>query len=307
MGGSPSEVLAYANEQLCEGNEAELFVTVWIAILEISTGKGLAANAGHEHPVVKRAGGDYELICYRHSPAVATMEGLRFKEHEFELNPGDCLYVYTDGVTEATNANNELYGTDRLTEVLNKNKELNMDGLLHAVKADIDGFVGTAPQFDDITMLGLSYFGSGGNTDKQEDADEFTITARVENLNDVLAFVDERLEKLDCPVKIQTQIDVAVEELFVNIAHYAYEPEEGDATIRFTSEEDGAIAAITFIDSGIPYNPLEKPDPDVSLSAEERQIGGLGIYMVKNSMDAVEYDHTDGHNVLTIRKKVRQE
>ncbi|MCR5001331.1 MAG: SpoIIE family protein phosphatase [Lachnospiraceae bacterium] len=307
MGGSPSEVLAYANEQLCDGNEAELFVTVWIAILEISTGKGLAANAGHEHPIVKRAGGDYELICYRHSPAVATMEGLRFKEHEFELYPGDCLYVYTDGVTEATNSYNELYGTDRLTEVLNKNRELDMNGLLHAVKADIDGFVGTAPQFDDITMLGLSYFGKGGNTGKQEDADEITLTARTEKLNDVLGFVDERLEKLDCPLKIQTQIDVAVEELFVNIAHYAYEPKEGDATIRFATEDDGAVAAITFIDSGIPYNPLEKPDPDVTLPAEERQIGGLGIYMVKNSMDDVEYQYTDGHNVLTIKKKIRQE
>ncbi|MCR5746791.1 MAG: PP2C family protein-serine/threonine phosphatase [Lachnospiraceae bacterium] len=160
MGGSPSEVLSYANDQLCEGNEAELFVTVWFGILEISTGKGLAANAGHEHPVIKRKDDKFELVIYRHSPAVATMEGLKFKEHEFELHPGDSLFVYTDGVAEATNANDELYGTDRMLEALNKNPDASPKELLANVKESIDEFVGSAPQFDDITMLGLNYFGT---------------------------------------------------------------------------------------------------------------------------------------------------
>ena len=159
MGGGPAEILKYVNEQLCEGNEAELFVTVWFAILEVSTGKGLAANAGHEHPVLRRADGKYELVVYRHSPAVATMEGMRFREHDFELRPGDTLFVYTDGVAEATNANNELYGSDRLLDVLNRNIDLPPRELLPKVKEDIDLFVGSAPQFDDITMLGLHYNG----------------------------------------------------------------------------------------------------------------------------------------------------
>lgn len=159
MGGNPAEILRAVNEQLCERNEAEMFVTVWLGILELSTGKGMAANAGHEHPVLRRAGGDFELVKYRHSPALAAMEGIRFREHEFEMNPGDCLYVYTDGVAEATNADNELYGTDRLLDVLNKNKNVKMSELLPAVKEDIDRFVGAAPQFDDITMLGMIYYG----------------------------------------------------------------------------------------------------------------------------------------------------
>ena len=159
MNGSPSEVLAYANDQLCEGNEAELFVTVWFAIFEISTGKGMAANAGHEHPVIKRKDGDFELVVYRHSPAVATMEGIKFKEHEFELHPGDTLFVYTDGVAEATNASNELFGTERMLEALNKDKDAPAEQLLKNVKEAIDDFVGEAPQFDDITMLGFKYFG----------------------------------------------------------------------------------------------------------------------------------------------------
>ena len=158
-GCSPAQILADVNEQLCEGNEAELFVTVWLAILEISTGKGVAANAGHEHPAIRRKDGEYELVVYRHSPAVAAMEGIRFREHSFELHPGDALYVYTDGVAEATNAKNELFGTDRMLAALNRKPEDTPQKLLKTVQKEIDTFVGEAPQFDDITMLGLHYFG----------------------------------------------------------------------------------------------------------------------------------------------------
>ena len=125
----------------------------------MSTGKGLAANAGHEHPVIKRADGKWELVTYRHSPAVATMPGIHFKEHEFELKPGDRLFVYTDGVPEATDSNDELYGTDRLLDVLNNKEAATTDELLRNVRADIEQFVQGAPQFDDITMLGLYWFG----------------------------------------------------------------------------------------------------------------------------------------------------
>ena len=157
---SPAKVLMSTNEQLCEGNEAELFVTVWLGILEISTGKGMAANAGHEHPALRRKDGLYELIEYRHSPAVATMEGIRFREHEFELHPGDSLFVYTDGVAEATNADNELFGNERLVEALNRDPNASPKDVLSHVKQAVDEFVGDAPQFDDLTMLGLQYFGT---------------------------------------------------------------------------------------------------------------------------------------------------
>ena len=159
MGGNPAEILGYVNEQLCEGNEADMFVTVWLGIIEISSGKGLAANAGHEYPAIRRAGQAYELIKTKHSPAVATMEGLKFREHEFELHPGDYLYVYTDGVPEAINQNEELFGTDRMLAALNRNPEASPMELLQSVKQEIDAFAGDAPQFDDITMLCFEYKG----------------------------------------------------------------------------------------------------------------------------------------------------
>lgn len=158
-GESPGEALENVNDQLCEGNEAELFVTVWVAVLQISTGKGIAANAGHEHPALRRAGGQYELVTYRHSPAVATLEGIPFKEHAFELHPGDSLFVYTDGVAEATDANNELFGPERTLEALNRNPDAMPEEVLANVMDGINTFVAGAEQFDDITMLCLKYNG----------------------------------------------------------------------------------------------------------------------------------------------------
>ena len=134
------------------------------------------------------------------------------------------------------------------------------------------------------------------------DRNEIRIEALTENLQAVLAFVDGHLEEMGASMKAQMQIDVAVEELFVNIAHYAYAPDTGTAVIQVETDHDNDQVSITFTDTGKPYNPLEKPDPDVTLSAEERDIGGLGIFMVKKSMDAVLYEYRDGINCLTVRK-----
>ncbi|HBI59911.1 MAG TPA: hypothetical protein DDY31_01655, partial [Lachnospiraceae bacterium] len=298
---SPAEILGFVNEQLCEGNEAELFVTVWFGIMQISTGKGIAANAGHEYPAVRRAGGKYELIKTKHSPAVAVMEGLRFREHEFELASGDSLYVYTDGVPEAANAEEELFGTDRMLEALNKNPEAPAKELLHTVKESIDIFVGDAPQFDDITMLSVTYF---GRQKEWEEEYKLTVEAKIENLQQVLDFVEEKLSQQDCDNKTMVQFAVAVEEIYVNIAHYAYPNSIGNAEIRVRIHKNPVLAEIVFIDRGIPYNPLKKKDPDTTLSAEEREIGGLGIYMVKKSMDQTLYEYKDGQNILTIMKKL---
>jgi len=129
-----------------------------------------------------------------------------------------------------------------------------------------------------------------------------TLPAKVENIDNVIDFVNEELERFDCPMKVIMQIDIAVEEIFVNIAHYAYASGEGEATITCAVEEEPLCVVVRFADRGMPYDPLSKEDPDITLSAEERDIGGLGVYMVKKSMDAVDYEFTDGQNILTIKK-----
>lgn len=131
---------------------------------------------------------------------------------------------------------------------------------------------------------------------------ELTLAATVENIQTVTDFVNEQLEALDCPVKAQMQIDIAIDELFGNIAHYAYDPEIGNATVRVEVTESPLAVIITFIDKGVPFDPLAKADPDTTLSAEERQLGGLGIYMVKQSMNEISYEYRDGQNILSIKK-----
>lgn len=133
---------------------------------------------------------------------------------------------------------------------------------------------------------------------------ELTIEATTENIDAVTDFVNSQLEELDCSLKIQSQVDIAIDELFGNIAHYAYNPETGYATVQVEVTEDPLTVVITFIDDGVPYDPLAKDDPDTSLSAEERQIGGLGIYMVKKTMDDISYEYKDGRNILKIRKNL---
>ncbi|MDO4338831.1 MAG: PP2C family protein-serine/threonine phosphatase [Eubacteriales bacterium] len=154
-GASPKEILETVNNQLCENNDAEMFVTVWLGIYEISTGKMTAANAGHEYPAIRRAGGAFELMKDRHGLVLAGMEGSRYREYDILLNVGDTIFVYTDGVPEATNSEEELYGTERMLQSLNKEPDASPEQLLKAVKEDIDIFNGEAPQFDDITMLAV--------------------------------------------------------------------------------------------------------------------------------------------------------
>ena len=134
---------------------------------------------------------------------------------------------------------------------------------------------------------------------------ELTIAATVENIDVVTDFVNEQLEALDCPMKAQMQIDIAIDELFGNIAHYAYNPDVGDATVRVEVIEAPLAVVITFMDKGVPYDPLGQEDPDTSLSAEDRQIGGLGIFMVKKSMDEITYEYKDGQNILKIKKNLK--
>ena len=161
-GKSPKAVLEEVNSQLCANNPIDMFVTVWLGILELSTGKLTCANAGHEYPALCRADGQYELVKDPHGLVLACMDGSKYKEYTLQLAPGDRLFVYTDGVAEATDTHNELFGTDRMLASLNRNIDAAPDALLPRLKEDIDTFVGEAPQFDDITMLGVRYLGSTG-------------------------------------------------------------------------------------------------------------------------------------------------
>ncbi len=296
-----NDIFTKANEKLCQNNESGMFVTAWMGILDLTTGKLQFANAGHNPPLIKRANGDFEYLRLRAGFVLAGMDGVRYRASELVLCPGDRLFLYTDGVPEATNTENKLYGEDRLLDFMNQIASAEATEFLPALKANIDEFVGEAPQFDDITMLMFDYKSKEGGCVRMMNK---TFPAKVEALSDVLGFVDQTLEGYGCPMKIQTAICVAIEEVFVNVAHYAYGEGEGDMTLGIGFNDESREITFRMTDNGIPFDPLKKPDPDINLSAEEREIGGLGIFITKKTMDSVTYAYENGTNILTMIKRI---
>lgn len=297
---SPAEVFNKVNTQLCENNRADMFVTAWLGVLELSTGKLTFVNAGHTPPMLCHKGGRFK---YQKAPAGFVLGGLdtmRFQQQEVTLESGDTLLLYTDGITEATNAKSELFGEDRLEIVSNRNCDASPQELIEAIKEDVDRFVGDAPQFDDLTMLAVTYLGAENKLPVETVSNTFS--ADEDALSQMLDFLTEELEKLGCPSKMQPAILISAEEIFVNIASYAYPNGNGDVTVSVSCTNTPSGISVTFADSGIPYDPLSQDEPDTSLDAEEREIGGLGIFLVRKRMDDVTYEYRDNQNLLTFTK-----
>ena len=301
LGKSPAEILKKTNEAICSNNQEGMFVTVWLGILEISTGKLIAANAGHEYPMVRTPDGGFALYKDKHGFVIGGMSGSRYREYELQLTPGSKLFVYTDGVPEANNANKELFGSERMLAALNRAPEASPEAILQNVRQAVDDFVEDAEQFDDLTMLCLEYKGA----ERKAPLKELTLDATVENVRTVTDFVGETLEEANCPLDTRRQLSIVIDEVFSNIAQYAYGSALGTATVKAGLEEDGRTLVLIFQDGGMPYDPLSAKDPDTSLSAEDRPLGGLGVFLVKKLMDETSYEYKNGQNILTLRKKIQ--
>ncbi len=295
LGLEPAEVFTRVNNILCDGNEAGLFVTAWMGVLDLVSGKLTYVNAGHNPPLINLEGKGFEYLKCRPGFVLAGMENMVYKQFELNMNVGDSIYIYTDGVTEATNAEKELYGEDRLLDYMNSHPLVDVRQTLRGIRADIDEFVGEAEQFDDITMLILDV-----KKLLRDSIIEKTFTAEDASYPAACTFLEAEMEKAEIPMKIATQISIAFEELFINVAHYAYQGRVGDIRISLSINDNSLTLSLK--DNGVPFDPLAKVDPDVTLSADERNIGGLGIFMVKKTMDDVKYKYQDGMNILTIVK-----
>ena len=301
MGHSPAEILQYTNAAICSNNRVEMFVTVWLGILELSTGRLRASNAGHEYPILAQGDGKFELIKDRHGFVIGGMEGVKYTEYELMLEPGAKLFVYTDGLTEATDSKGKMFGTERILKTLNENPDISPVQSLEKMKEAVDLFVKEAEQFDDLTMMCLQY---NGPEEAESGQVRITVEAKTENVDVITDFVNAELDEMSCPVKIRRQIGIVIDEIFSNIVNYAYKQGVGSTTVCVSKEEDPSAVVITFIDEGIPYDPTEHADPDVSLPASEREIGGLGIFIVQKLMDSVSYQYRDSCNILRIKKNL---
>lgn len=295
---SPEQIVTKTNKQICKTNEQGFFVTLFFCVLELSTGKLSCVNAGHNPPLIKRSKGEFEYFKCKPNLVIGAMSGIEYTSCETRLNPDDSIFLYTDGITEAMNTNKEFYGEKRLMEKLNVTTQVSMENILSEIKSDVASFSQEEPQADDITMLALKYKGFGKKS--KQNSTTILLPASVDKFPKLMSWLDKQCKNAKIPDSHKNKLNLAVEEIFVNISSYAYPPKDGDVEITFNINAQNQVE-MKFIDSGIPYNPLEKPDPDITLGAQERPVGGLGIYMVKNYMDDINYVYENGKNILTIK------
>lgn len=283
-----SEAFTRANNKLCENNEAGMFVTAWLGILDLNTGLLKYVNAGHNPPLIKRNGTYFEYICSKPNFILAGMENIKYKANEIQLSPGDEVFLYTDGVTEANNISYELFSEDRLLESLNEKKSLTVKQLCNKVKNDVDRFVGNALQSDDITMLAVKLNCLLSN-------DSIFISPDDNSMNLVYNFIDKKLKDLEIDKSISSKIKLVTDEIYSNIINYS-----GATRAKVSFCRTDKSIYLTFYDNGKRYNPLATESPDTSLSATDRDEGGLGIYIVKKTASRIDYSNKDGYNILTI-------
>ena len=294
-----AEAINIANQNLCEGNDAEMFVTVFAGTLEYETGKLTYVNAGHNKPLIMHDG-TWSWLTERSGPYMGSFDWVEYKKFEMQLEPGDELFAYTDGVNEAFSAEEELYGNDRLETFLASHTELHPRRLLRAMRADLIKWSYGTEQSDDTTMLALKY------GIPPEHGASLTTTANLDNYEQIEDFVKKHLDEAGCPPKTAHSVLIAVEELVVNVCSYGYPdaaPDEpGPLRVHFTRRTKPNAIVVEVGDDGIPFNPLEKGDPERPSSVEEAKIGGLGLVMTKKLMDEVEYVHEGIANITVITK-----
>jgi len=286
---SPAEAMTKTNAQLCENNEEGMFVTAWVGLMEIATGRITFVNAGHNPPLVTK-NGHSEYLRTKSGFILAGMDMTRYNQYEMQLDDGDALFLYTDGVTEAENSAVELFGEDRLHDFISTCGEKTPDEIVKGVSAALDGFVGEAEQFDDITMLSLKM--SGGYATK-------TIASDIAEIENVTSFAEDLLQEKNVAPKTIISFNISIDEILSNVIQYS-----GCSSIEVGVSVNGMRASLRFIDDGMEYDPNEAPEPDITESAEERKIGGLGLFMVKKMMDSLEYERKGEKNILIIRKNI---
>lgn len=292
MGYSPAETFTRINRHLHEDNKINMFVTAFMGIFNMNDGKLTYVNAGHMPPYLCRADGQFQELKVDPDFVLGALDHT-FRQHEIRLNYNDTLFLYTDGITEAESQSGEFFTQKRLEEALNEHKSDSLKNIFSAVENAVKEFETNNEQSDDFTMFGLRYL-----------KNRIYLPAKADQVDTVLNFISDMLGSTKSDQI--PNILVAVEEIFTNIVRYAYPAKKngGFAEISCSIGGDPAFITITFSDSGIPFNPLDRPDPDITVPLMQREPGKMGIFMVKQMMDSVTYERRNTQNILTIKKRL---
>ena len=293
---NPARVMQTINETSCEGNESNMFVTMFVGVLDLPTGRLRYCNAGHDRPVIVGA----EALPAKANLPVGVFADFVFEMQETVLTDGSTLFLYTDGLTEAKNRERQMFGVERVMDVLNGCADLKPAQLLEKMEREVHAFVEDAEQSDDLTMLAIHY------TPKQFDSkltETLVLKNDVHEVTRFSNFIKSVLEQLGIEKSLARKLRLAVEEAVVNVIDYAYPlGSEGDITIHVMS--DGHSIRFKIIDAGVAFDPTAKEKADTTLSIDDRQIGGLGILLVRELMDTINYEREDGQNILTLIKNL---
>ena len=289
---APADILAKANARLAENNDADMFVTVWLGILDPKTGILTYSNAGHNFPILKRANKSIEWIRSKPSLVLAAMPEAKYKSFEITLRPGDTLFLYTDGITEAVNPTLELFGDKRLEDAVAKASS----HICTDVEADVLKFANGAEQADDMTMLSLKYRGAPITREK-------TVPVSLVTMPDVSGFLGEVLHAADCPQKFIAELQIANDEIISNIVKFSGAKE---VTLRIDHVPVVNIWRLSYIDDGAPWNPMTVAEPDTTIPVEDRPTRGLGVLLYKKLADQVRYVRENDQNVIQLRKTLRE-
>jgi sigma-B regulation protein RsbU (phosphoserine phosphatase) len=297
-----ASILTHVNDELAENNETSMFVTLFVAILDTRTGNMTYTNAGHNPPYIKKADGSIVTVDARHGPVAGAIEGIAFGSSQLTLDPGDIAILYTDGVTEAMNIDHDQYTDAGLKSLLEDSARVSAEEFVALINREVALHRGEAEQSDDITVLAMTYRGPDPTAEHLELTIPATLGAIAEVLESFERFATEH--SLDDMVRRQTLL--VLDDLLNNVASYAYDEEEGPddqtGTISIHAELTPSRLVLTISDEGVPFNPFGLNAPDVQLSLEERDIGGLGIHLVRTVMDEVGYRRRAGRNVVTVTK-----
>ena len=293
---STASIVTHVNDELSKDNKASMFVTLILGILHVGTGELLYTNAGHNRPYIRRSDGNVETLVQSHGPIMGAVPGLAYNEEKTKLVTGDVILLYTDGVTEAMNQNGKLYSDLRLNQLFATSSTASLEYLINSIVSDVEQFEAGAEQTDDITMLALEFH----DTSEAEEIHSMKIqiindVKEIDRVNDEFG---DFLAARGVPTAIGYRFNITFDELLSNIISYAY-TDDDEHEIDIKVELSGDRLIVTISDDGIPYNPFSTATPDTSLSVEEREIGGLGIHLVRNLMEEVSYQRKTGRNVIT--------
>jgi len=297
---SIASIVTHVNDELSRDNPNTMFVTVFAAIVNVRTGDLRFTNAGHNPPYIRRGDGTINVLAERHGPMVGVLPGVAYGEAIVQLARGDLLFIFTDGVTEAMNADNSLFSEERLEQLLAERQLETASGAVQEVLTAVQAFEFETERSDDITILAFKYRGSGVAPSK-------SATIRIRNSLDELPKVAEGLANFVNETEISTDVlrafNVVFDELLSNVISYGFRDDD-EHFIEIKLELTGKRLTVTIIDDGVPFNPLSRAIPDTSLGIEEREVGGLGIHIVRNLVDEIRYQRNINRNVLTLIKKI---